>query len=178
MQLQVHTENPARCGRNTDALVNLNTKLKPTNVACVVVAGLNLYSARLMLTHLRYIAYYVVLHSKVVHPVAAEAYPRRPAFQSLVAGEAYPRRPAFQSLVAGEAYPRRPAFQSLVAGEAYPRRPAKTCWKNILGAEKSFKFPILRTLVYGKNLDDQICAARCFLQRIRSIVCSDLRRLK
>ena len=28
MQLQVHNENPARCGRNTDALVNLNTKLK------------------------------------------------------------------------------------------------------------------------------------------------------
>ena len=27
MQLQVHNENPARYGRNTDALVNLNTKL-------------------------------------------------------------------------------------------------------------------------------------------------------
>ena len=27
VQLQVHNENPARCGRNTDALVNLNTKL-------------------------------------------------------------------------------------------------------------------------------------------------------
>ena len=27
VQLQVHNENPAQCGRNTDALVNLNTKL-------------------------------------------------------------------------------------------------------------------------------------------------------
>ena len=51
VQLQVHTENSARCGRNTDALVNLNTKLNS--------AKLNLCQI-----FLPYVYWKVVLYSK------------------------------------------------------------------------------------------------------------------
>ena len=59
VQLQVHNENPARYGRNTDALVNLNTKLN------FCFAKKNTYFCHLFLSHL-FITYFYHLFLSLI----------------------------------------------------------------------------------------------------------------